>query len=252
VKLCRLLASAGCDSLRFDYHGVGDSEGTIDEFRQDRPFRDDVEACISWFHDREIHRFILIGECFGARTALACNDLPGIDAMVLLATHVRDAEKDVAGRTRALVRHRTLAGYAGRALRPAVLRQLLTRAGRRKYLDVATGVLRAAPARKGATPEDIDPSWVSRAFLADLEATVERGIRLLFVNGTEDPGFENFERARSGRLGDLIKLTDRRIDLRLFDGRVGAWTDARLQRAVLPYIANWVAKYARADVPAEF
>jgi hypothetical protein len=244
ADLCRLLSASGVTTMRFDYHGAGDSTGVVDGFRHDEPFTGDVLRASEWLRDRGSDRLALAGECFGARTALACSGIPGVEAMVLLGTHVRDAEKDGVG-TRALVRHRSLVGYTRRAFQLDVLRQLIRPAGRRRYAAIARGVLRAESARRASRTRGApSPPWVSTAFLHDLREAVREGIRILFVNGTGDPGFEDFERARSGDFGSILETAGPQIEIARVEGRVGAWADLAVQTPVREMVASWLVGIA--------
>ena len=76
ARMCRRFAEEGMHAVRFDYRGVGDSTGTVERFRLDQPFEDDLKGATGWLRDRGMDRFALVGTCFGARTALACAATP--------------------------------------------------------------------------------------------------------------------------------------------------------------------------------
>jgi uncharacterized protein len=69
VKLGRRLASEGISVMRFDYRGLGDSEGT---FRGFRALQDDIAAALDVFRARAPHvrGVILWGGCDAATAAL--------------------------------------------------------------------------------------------------------------------------------------------------------------------------------------
>ncbi len=234
ARLCRRLAEVGFESLRFDYHGVGDSAGQVARFRHDEPFVRDLTACLARLTQNGSSSFILIGDCFGARTALAIRERR-IEAMVLLALHVRDAEK-VGGVTRPLVRHRSMLGYARRAVSLRMLKLLMTK--RHRYLNAVRGVLQA-PAAAMST-DSVEPPWVSRAAIEGFRSAVARGTKILLVNGTKDPGFEDFNRASAGTLGGILRSGKGLVEIETLDGRVGAWTDVAIQAATIDLIAEWL------------
>jgi pimeloyl-ACP methyl ester carboxylesterase len=79
VKMARFFADAGYTTLRFDFYGLGDSEGEIeDEYLADfyqtielGRYIDDTIAAMDWMEDRfGFRRFILTGLCGGAITGL--------------------------------------------------------------------------------------------------------------------------------------------------------------------------------------
>ncbi|MDP8957906.1 MAG: alpha/beta fold hydrolase, partial [Actinomycetota bacterium] len=90
VLLARRLAGLGFHVLRFDYHGLADSSGTA-TFHLDQPFVEDVEGAVRRMRQEGVERFVLVGQCFGARTALAAAArLDGIAGVVLVALPVLD------------------------------------------------------------------------------------------------------------------------------------------------------------------
>jgi len=236
TTLCRRLADDGFEAFRFDYHGVGESTGRIAEFRHDKPFVDDVDACLDWLSHHGSRAFVLIGECFGARTALAERD-ERIQAMVLLSLPVRDAEK-VRGVTKPLVRHRSLFGYARRALSPSMVRLLVSKP--RRYLNAVGAALRA-PSANRVKATGIEPPWVSAAVLQDLRSAVANGTRILLVAGRGDPGYEDFRAAYKGTVGEIIRDGRDLIDLQILDGRIAAWADEATQRSAIELVINWLS-----------
>jgi hypothetical protein len=84
--------------------------------------------------------------------------------------------------------------------------------------------------------------WVSPSLLSGLEAAVEKRMPILVVSGTGDPGFEDFHRAVSGQLGDLLHRADSLVDVSILDGRVGAAADVALQEPVMDLIASWLRR----------
>jgi pimeloyl-ACP methyl ester carboxylesterase len=101
IKMARLFADAGFTTLRFDFCGLGDSEGAIEEqyladFYQSIElgrYTDDTIAAIDWMEDRfGFRRFILAGLCGGAIAGLHAGakdhrvtSLIGIGLPVILA-----------------------------------------------------------------------------------------------------------------------------------------------------------------------
>jgi pimeloyl-ACP methyl ester carboxylesterase len=154
ARTCRSLAERGFASVRFDYAGVGESTGEVERFSLARPATNDAIACIQWLRDRGLRRFVLMGGCFGARTALECVDLvDGLEGLILLALPVRDKEKDDIG-TRLIVSDRTVWHYARRGFRPRAIRGLFDQRTRRAYARAIRGAWASGSTR---APER-DPS----------------------------------------------------------------------------------------------
>lgn len=91
VRLSRRLAALGYHTLRFDYHGTGESTGSARQFHIDEPFVEDLAGAIGWLEGQGLSRHVLVGSCFGSRTALACSpQIPGLERLVLLSPPARD------------------------------------------------------------------------------------------------------------------------------------------------------------------
>jgi len=88
VTLSRRLGTEGFHAFRFDYRGVGESTGTAARVRLDRPVPDDLLAAVGCVRRVGVERFVLVGSCFGALTALAASATPGVVSEVLLAPPV--------------------------------------------------------------------------------------------------------------------------------------------------------------------
>ena len=90
VALARRLAAHGFTAVRFSYAGVAESGGeSSGVFRLDRPHVDDLGAVVAWVREAGL-RPVLVGNCFGARTAVAW-------AADAVATAGSDAAEAVAG-----------------------------------------------------------------------------------------------------------------------------------------------------------
>jgi dienelactone hydrolase len=91
VRLAREAAAAGYHALRFDYPGSGDSSGVFAGHRLDKPAVAEVEAACRWIRDRHLSRIVIVGNCSGARAALAAADrVSGIAALALLSLPTLD------------------------------------------------------------------------------------------------------------------------------------------------------------------
>ncbi len=85
-EVCAALASAGIVALRFNFRGVGASEGSFDGGRGEQY---DVKAAIAWLSGRsevDDSRLGLAGYSFGALMALAAAPgVPSVRAMALVS-----------------------------------------------------------------------------------------------------------------------------------------------------------------------
>jgi pimeloyl-ACP methyl ester carboxylesterase len=243
VPLARRLSAEGFHALRLDYHGVGESTGVLARApRVSEPFLTDLQGAVGWVRERGTDRLLLIGSCFGARTALsAAPELAGVQAVVLISPPLRDLAMDEEVGTR--LAYRVKGRHAiRRALSPRSLRAWRDPAARRTYLRFAKVKARmlwrlpARMARRGA-----DDSWVSRALLEPIQALARRRVPVLLIYGTRDYHYDDFLIAQPGRLGKVLKgapLTE----LVVLEGPVHGFPRVDVQDRVLDVIYDWIER----------
>ena len=234
--LARRLAGLGYHAVRLDYHGVGESAGHFENYQLDRPFVDDVAAVVSWLGERAgLREFVLVGTCFGARTALASvGRIPGLAGLALVPPPVRDwamGEQYVSY---------PISWYARRALRRRALARLLDRDHRKAYLALAARKLRHALGRRGGrTPRS---SLVSPHFLEHMAEAVELEVPMLLVYGERDLFYEDFQRAEAGRLGELLRRAGELVNLQVVEGTVHGFTHGDVQDQVIEVLEDWLGQ----------
>jgi pimeloyl-ACP methyl ester carboxylesterase len=244
VRLARNLAADGYTCLRFDYHGLGESSGDLGALHLHNPFTEDAEAAAEVMHQLGIDDLVLLGACFSARTALsAAPSIRGVRAVIMATPPVGGYGREDAMAER-LSREWSWSDYVRRAVRLETLANLARPSHRQAYTRFARFKLRGAARR----PMSGDPTlrWVSPKLLAPLETMVERGIPVLVVYGDEDPLLGEWERAKAGRLGtilkrggDLVEVVD---DL---PGVVHGFLGVDIQNRFLSLAVEWI----RAKVP---
>ena len=80
------LLSSGISSLRFNFRGVGGSEGKYGDGVGEI---DDVVAVTAWVRERSVgERIILVGYSFGGAVALSAQELLAPECMILVAPAV--------------------------------------------------------------------------------------------------------------------------------------------------------------------
>jgi pimeloyl-ACP methyl ester carboxylesterase len=243
VRLARRLAEDGYHALRLDYHGVGESTGVLAHApRVSEPFVSDVEGGLRWIHGRGIQRCVLVGSCFGGRTALSsAPQVSGVEAVVLLSPPLRDLAMDQEVGTRLALRV-SAPQAVRRALSPKGLLGWRDPARRRTYvqfLKVKARMLWRLPGRLlRRRPDD---SWVSRDLLEPIEALAGKGVPVLFVYGTKDYHYDDFLLARPGRLGKVLSHAPL-TDVLVVEGPVHGFPKIQVQEQVLGSVVDWLRR----------
>ncbi len=242
VRLSRYLAALGYHTLRFDYHGVGESEGFVEHFRLDEPFVHDLMGAVDWVRTQGIARFVLVGSCFGGRTALSASSrIDGLEGLAIVAAPLRDFEMgDRIGTGLAL--RMSLWDYVRRASSLRVIRGLFDPDRRRAFARIARAKwqqMRGAGEEGSGGGRDLG---VSPRFLAPLDEAVRRGVPVLLVYGDQDDLWDDFERARSGRLGEILQSGGSRIEVATLHGEVHGFTRVAVQDAVVEAITEWLGR----------
>ncbi len=240
AALARTLADLGCHAFRFDYHGVGDSTGEVLSFHVDRPFVADLRAAVSYVRSRGFSRLIVVGSCFGARTAMAAHQsIDGIEGMVLLAPPLRDfalSERKTEGWS--------AVDYLVAAIRPRRLVGGENRITARRYLRFlrsgARVVGRKLRSRLGGRSDKLE--WVSRPFLDGVASLIERGIPVLLLYGADDEAYADFQEARSEELGKLLDRARDRIEVQVAPGTIHGFTSLDAQAAVVERVSDWITR----------
>jgi len=249
VRLCRHLADLGFHSLRFDYHGVGESGGVAPRFRLDEPFTADLLGAAAWARRSGFGAVALIGSCFGARTALACaGDIEDLVGVVLLAAPVRDYEMGERLAT-GIAAGNGLSHHARLALDPRVVARLLDPAKRRAYARLARNAWRGMTIRARHRRNESGVE-ASPRFVEPLAQLVHRSIPTLLVYGSADALWDEFRKMRSGSLGRLLAGAET-VDLMTPAGEVHGFKSVAIQDAVIDGVGGWLQRLpSRVAVPS--
>lgn len=250
VRLARELANRGFHVLRFDYHGVGESTGTVDSYRLDTPFIADLEGATALMRKVGLERLVFIGTCFGARTLLATADrVPELCAAVLMSAPVQDLAMDDAVPLK-VAREKTLVQLLRVAMHPKTLRSIFTRqtpeSGRMRRMVKRTVALKAQSvlhrvvARGNGAPRQGDS--ISEHFITSFRRTVDRGVPLLFLYGQEEASYEEFCRSRRTSLQPLFERARAPVDVEAVDGVIHGFSTLAVQRVALERTIAWVER----------
>lgn len=236
VRLARALAPHGFAVLRCDYHGVGESTGSlVHRFHLGRPFAEDVIAAVGALRELGVRPVILAGSCFGGRSALsAAEHLDDVEGLVLLATSVKDYEQGERRRDEAAASW-GMARYAKEAIRPHRLRGLFDRRVRRSYVRYARTKLRTIG--NGDRPEV--SKLVSPLYERPYRTLLDRGVRILQVFGEDDFSYEDYRAAAAGPLADALERAGDLVNVRTMPGEVNGFLTPQIQDAVIDVTVGW-------------
>jgi pimeloyl-ACP methyl ester carboxylesterase len=243
VRLSRDVAPLGFHAIRLDYHGAGESTGSIRHFRLDRPFIDDASAAMSILRLQGVEHFVLVGSCFGSRTALAvAAAFPEVIAVAMVSCPVRDFEMGQHTSVLAAER-RSIWAYVAKGLHPRMLGRLTKRSWRATYRRHAMAKLRTmVPGKRSSERGTQGITGVSDRFLGDMRDLVERKVPMLLIYGDDEYLFDDFQRAHHGELGDLLASAGDRVTMRVLEGSVHGFTRVDVQDAVLSVIVEWLRR----------
>jgi pimeloyl-ACP methyl ester carboxylesterase len=237
VRMARRLADEGFTVLRFDWHGVGESAGTIDRYVLDDPFVDDVAAAVGYLGERGFADVTLVGVCFGARAAFGAAASPGVGGLVLLSFPVPNPA-DMTKASLYGARHGSLA-MLRLAFTPAVLdglRDHHTRRVYRKALRLKMRSLRTRYLRQGSTGPPTKrrrTSLTPSELLRQLTALADRGVVTNLVYGEDDVELTAFERFVDPPMRQLLDSPTRLVDVRTVPGQIHGFGTIAVQDQVV-------------------
>jgi pimeloyl-ACP methyl ester carboxylesterase len=239
TRLARQLAEQGYPSVRFDHHGVGESTGFLSTYRLGHPFVAEALAAVDLLRAHGARRIVLVGTCFGARTALACVDhLDDLAGMVLFTCPMVDHDKG----QRIVVE--PVATFVRRAARWQAWRNLRDGQKRRLYLHLVVEKGRRLLRRTQATvTRGPDPNVVSPAVLDSLASAARRGIPTALVFGRGDSEWHEHTTAQPV-LAEHGVTPDSSVTVSLHDGVLHGFASAAAQDVMIDEVTAWLATHA--------
>lgn len=203
VPMTDLLVARGHSVLRFDFHGLGDSEGELHEAKLADVYNHievgrhavDAAAALEWLRTERGHdRFIVGGLCGGAITALfAAHSNPAVVALLsigMTVTLASDAVQPASELTAAALAHRRR-GYFKRLLSPVSWWRLLTLQSEvgviwRALLSGLGGAKRPTPIPVGSTLSAAQLVNVNPMFPEAFFGFLQRGGQALMIFSEKD------------------------------------------------------------------
>jgi uncharacterized protein len=262
VPITELLTSRGHTVLRFDFFGLGDSEGELTEsvlvdvysHIEAGRYAADAVAALQWMRREHGHtRFIVGGLCGGAITALyAAQRDPGVEALLsigMTVTMASDAVRPAAYFTTAeLVDRRR--GYLRRLLQPKSWWRLLTLQSEfgviwRSLFARADRPKRTAPLPEGSalTPEqlgNVNPQFPEAFF-----AFLGRGGRALMLFSEKDRLHAEYQEKFVALHGTRLERHAAQVTEHLVPGANHVLSQREWQEEMLAETARWLGGLSR-------
>ena len=234
VRLARHIAAQGFPSLRVDYHGVGESTGRVDYFDLNQPHTEDAAAVFEFLGSRDHHRLMLLGSCFGGMTAIASaaklDDLAGVALLGVPFEPDRGASH-------------SLRWHLAQAFKKETLMRLRERGRWKQYVRIARKAIgKAIPWKRRGSPggDSASTEWLVDGII-DL---IDRRIPLLLMYGIEGKRYQEFLRARQGRLGEALDRSDDLVTVVVTDGEIHGLVTLEAQRLAIDHVSSWLDELA--------
>ena len=237
IEGARRLAARGFAVFRFDYHGTGDSEGETAFLNPNRPYRDDANAVVRFLRERFGHRrFLVLGACFDARTALSTfvDEGAAIDGLVFFAAPVMELDTLVKAHA-----DKKDWKHLFRALSNPENWRSLGDPGRWRYMATVVGRV-AAGGAKGAAKNDTP---LADSFVEHFGALVRSRARALFIYGELDPEYISFRVALDTVFARLTPEQRARFEIEIWPGDVHGFLNIPMQRRSLERALGWLESF---------
>lgn len=264
VKLARHLARRGFVVLRFDFAGLGDSEGQVTETSladfhgtvQLGRYVDDTCAVMDWMvREYGAARFILGGLCGGAITGLLAGErdervdaLVGWGLPVLLDSQNVDASRYLTSGELAQWGE----GYRAKLLDPRSWRRLLSgRSNYRVILKVLTGPFRRrrAPAAAPDAQAPSDGNFNPRVPSAFRAMATKR--RMLLVFGEADRLYSIYEERFVQPCGAQWRAHAGNVEVHVVPGANHIFSLPQWEQAMHQHLDAWLDRYYAATIDAD-
>lgn len=237
VEAARRLAARGFGAFRFDYHGTGDSEGESAFLDPNRPYQGDTNAVLGMLRERfGYQRFLLVGSCFDARTALSAfvDEGAAVEGLVFFSAPVMELETLVKAHA-----DRKGWGHLFRALGNPENWRSLGSGERWRYMATVLGRV----AGGGGRAESRNDTPLADSFVEHFAALVRSGAQALFVYGDADAEYASFQVALQTVFPRLSPAERARFEIEVWPGDVHGFLNLPLQRRSLEHALAWLERF---------
>jgi pimeloyl-ACP methyl ester carboxylesterase len=242
VHICRRLAALGHTTIRFDYHGAGESTGVVERVELGVTHLQDTLAAVDVLREHGARQIVLSGACGGARNALAAaKSVPDLHSLVLFSLPLRDHERAQSRAHRRAAREWNLWQYVRRALRPKTWKGFFDQRLRRVYLAFAKEKIKAVRRGEKAQPVAATGGGVtSPTVQEDLIQLIRREVPIFLVYGDEDDYYKDFLLDKDERLGTILERGSNVIQVKVVPGKVHSFHTLALQEELRGLIFDWL------------
>jgi pimeloyl-ACP methyl ester carboxylesterase len=244
ATLTQELSALGFHTARFDWHGIGDSTVETTGFDLNSPFVEDLLGLQAWSDQMGVSRLMLVGHCFGSRTALlAAPSMERVEAMFLISLPIRSR----APQTRAarMARAWSITQAIRLALRPSVIRRIRQRRWRhmaasycREKVRLGIRGLRLPRGAPGPPQDSLD--WIGAETIEAATELTRRGVSIDILFGQDDTYFKEWEEAVSQGVAAAFD----RVSLTTIPGEAHGFHDAAVQALILERVLAWARSQA--------
>ena len=274
IKLARQLCEAGFTVLRFDFYGLGDAEGELDEKRVADVYAavamgrytDDTLAAMNWMQrEHQVDRFVLSGLCGGAITGLFAGARdPRVQALAGFGIPVIQYGDEA-------LRYKYLSSGEQSQFRRGYFRKLLDWKSWLRLLTlrsdfgVIAKVFLSPLKRRRKAPAPDNPSSAGPSQAAENASPIDnlnpffppaffeflKGSRRLFlVFGGNDRLYwdylEKFYQPRKDQIDALHSV----LDLQVIEGARHIYEEQEQYEMLLRVVVDWISKQLNAPTPA--
>lgn len=247
VECARRMSAMGFSSYRFDYHGDGDSEGESSFHNPNTPYREDAVGALRAVRERfGDQRFLVLGACFDARTAMSTfmDEGESIDGLVFYAAPVMELDTLVKAHADKKDWKHLLRALANRDNW-----QTLADPERWKYM--ATVVGRVARRSVPTAGESANDTPLADSFVEHFRALVRSKARALFIYGDADVEYLSFQVALETVFARLSPADRARFEVELWPGDVHGFLNIPMQRRSLERAIEWLRAFHPQNASAE-
>lgn len=222
-RLARHLTDEGFHTFRFDYPGVGESDGEYRRGSVRNPYVEEVTHAYAWLQSQGLSRVSIVANCLGAWSSLmAAPQIPTLEALALLNPPVSQDHGEIMARQkpwRWWVR-------GMKRLRLSHLRSANRRASYRKLIAAK------ASSMVGREPSDL-------RFRKSVEQAFDRGIPILLMYGPD--GFRrDFETALDNGLRETLDTLQFLTRLVFTEDRFEGLASLAVQDLVVNEVSSWL------------